>query len=111
MTEQTKQAVVQKKGAKYATWKAGTPVERKLPSIDKNAKWIHCQHLGMKWIKTQLEDELKLHVYNPNEDSPDGAVIDIEDRLLGCTIDPTIDPTLQNGPSSEGLEFQQLESA
>ncbi|KAF8494266.1 hypothetical protein JB92DRAFT_1152567 [Gautieria morchelliformis] len=79
--DQNKQLATQKKGAKYAMWVVGKPANRKLP----------------------LEDELKLRVYDPVEDSVDGAdeaVVDPEllgvTSLDGASLDSNIDPALQN---------------
>ncbi|KAF8505263.1 hypothetical protein JB92DRAFT_3122528 [Gautieria morchelliformis] len=102
VADQNKQLAAQKKGGKFAPWVIGKPVERKLPVVEKNSKRIRREGLDQQWIKTQLEDELKLRVYDPIEDGIDGAADSIIDpELLGLSApieavqDPNIDPRLQ----------------
>jgi hypothetical protein len=84
LAAQKKQDAQKKKGAKFNPWVIGDPKEKSLPIAEKNDKRIRRELLDRGWIKTQLEDDLLLRVFDPRE-ADDGADIPLEE----------IDPELQ----------------
>jgi hypothetical protein len=89
---QKKQDVLKKKGAKFNPWVISDPKEKSLPVAKKNDKCIRHELLDHGWIKTQLEDNLQLQVFDPREadDSADIPLEEIDPELKGRDADLTV---------------------